>query len=215
MPKTPSSIVPLWLLQAKVSTPEAGGGQVPREALLRRLDALLECRFAALQAPAGFGKTTVLADYSRSKKAQGMVVAWVSLDEDDTPSVFGSYLAYAFEWAGLDLSLLSELRRLVVVSRDLPDRHACPGHRNARGALPAGARRGGPASSAKPSSCSSACWNTAPAICTSPSRFVAIRALTLPCRFSTGWALSWTWRSSGSRDPRSAISSAANCRGAK
>ena len=91
-----------------MSAPEPRAGQVPREALLKSLDAVLERRFAALQAPAGFGKTTVLAEFSRRKRAQGLIVAWLSLDEDDTPSVFGSYLAYAFECAGLDLSVLSD-----------------------------------------------------------------------------------------------------------
>ena len=109
MPKTLSSIFPSWLLKAKVSIPGHGASHVPREELLQRLDAVLERRFAALQAPAGFGKTTVLADFSRSKQAQGLVAAWISLDENDTPSVFGSYLAYAFERAGLDLSGLSDL----------------------------------------------------------------------------------------------------------
>ena len=103
-----SSVVPSWLLKAKVSPPEPGPGHVPREALLQRLDTLIERRFALLRAPAGFGKTTLLAEFSRRKKAQGLVVAWISLDEDDAPSVFGSYLACAFETAGLDLSVLDD-----------------------------------------------------------------------------------------------------------
>ena len=108
MPKTPSSIFPSWLFKAKVTIPGPGAGHVPRQALLQRLDAVLERRFAVLQAPAGFGKTTVLADFSRGKQAQGLVAAWISLDKNDTPNVFGTYLAYAFECAGLDLSGLSD-----------------------------------------------------------------------------------------------------------
>ena len=104
-----SSVVPAWLLKAKVSAPGLGTGCVPRDALLERLDTVLECRFAALQAPAGFGKTSLLADFTRRKKEQGLLVGWISLDEDDTPSLFGSYLAYAFECAGLDLSALNDL----------------------------------------------------------------------------------------------------------
>ena len=104
-----SSVVPSWLLKAKVSAPEPGTGYVPRDGLLERLDAVLECRFAALQAPAGFGKTTLLADLSRRKQKQGLLVGWISLDEDDTASLFGSYLAYAFECAGLDLSPLNDV----------------------------------------------------------------------------------------------------------
>lgn len=101
-------MVPPWLLKAKVSPPEPGAGYVPRHALLRRLDAVLERRFALLQGPAGFGKTTVLSDFSRRKQEQGVVVAWLSLDEDDEPSLFGNYLTYAFECAGLDLSVLND-----------------------------------------------------------------------------------------------------------
>ena len=104
-----SSVVPSWLLKAKVSAPRLGAGYVPRDALLERLDAVVECRFAALQAPAGFGKTTLLADFSRRKQERGLLVGWISVDEDDTPSLFGSYLAYAFECAGLDLSSLNDL----------------------------------------------------------------------------------------------------------
>ncbi len=64
---------------------------------MRRLDGLLERRLTVLQAPGGFGKTTVLADIARDAKERGLVVGWISLDEDDTPNVFGSYLADAFE----------------------------------------------------------------------------------------------------------------------
>ena len=134
MPKTLSSIFPSWLLQAKVSVPEPGASLVPRQELLQRLDGVLERRFAALQAPAGFGKTAVLADFSRSKQAQGLVVAWISLDDNDTPSGFGSYLAYAFECAGLDLAGLSELdawssspatNQIGMLARAI-DRHGAP-----------------------------------------------------------------------------------------
>ena len=104
-----SNVVPSWLLKAKVSAPGLGAGCVPRDALLERLDTVLERRFAMLQAPAGFGKTTLLADFSRRKAEQGLLVGWISLDEDDTPSLFGSYLAYALECAGLDLSVLNDL----------------------------------------------------------------------------------------------------------
>ena len=104
-----SSVVPSWLLKAKVSAPGPGAGYVPRDSLLERLDAVVDCRFAALQAPAGFGKTTLLADFTRRKQEQALLVGWISLDEDDTPGLFGSYLAYAFECAGLDLSVLNDL----------------------------------------------------------------------------------------------------------
>ena len=45
--------------------------------------------------------------WSGAGGSRGVIVAWVSLDDDDTPNLFGSYLAYAFEHAGLDPDLLS------------------------------------------------------------------------------------------------------------
>ena len=130
----PSSVVPSWLLKAKVTAPEPGPGHVARDALLQRLDAAIERRFVSLRAPAGFGKTTALADLSRKKRDEGLLVAWISLDEDDAPSVFSGYLAYAFECAGLDLSALNEddgwpsspaAYQIGTLARAL-DRHAAP-----------------------------------------------------------------------------------------
>ena len=103
---TPSAGGPTWLLGAKVLAPEPPAGYVRREPLLKRLDGVLEQRLTALQAPAGFGKTTVLADVARGARERGAVVGWISLDGDDTPNLFGSYLAAAFEQAGLDGALL-------------------------------------------------------------------------------------------------------------
>ena len=46
-----------------------------------------------------------LADIAGSVRERGVVVGWISLDGDDTPNLFGSYLAAAFEQAGLDVAL--------------------------------------------------------------------------------------------------------------
>ena len=88
--------------------PEPVPGYVGRDALVRPLAMVLQRRLTVLQAPAGFGKTTVLADIGHRIETQGHLVGWLSLDEDDTPSVFGSYVAYAFERAGLDLAAVAD-----------------------------------------------------------------------------------------------------------
>lgn len=102
-----SSLVPAWLLKAKVMPAKLPARYVRRAPLLQRLDGLRDRRLTVLRAPAGFGKTTVLADVARSIREGEGIVAWVSLDDDDTPDVFGSYLACAFEHGGLDLGLLN------------------------------------------------------------------------------------------------------------
>lgn len=93
---------------AKVMPPPPPAGYVRRAPLLQRIDAVLDRPLTVLQAPGGFGKTTVLADVSRRKKEEGAIVAWLSLDQDDTADVFGHYLARAFEYAGLDLAAISD-----------------------------------------------------------------------------------------------------------
>ena len=103
-----ASVVPAWLLRAKVVMPAPVSGYVFRGSLVRQLETALQRRLTVLQAPAGFGKTTVLADVGHRIEARGHLVGWLTLDEDDTPSVFGSYVAYAFERAGLDLAAVAD-----------------------------------------------------------------------------------------------------------
>ena len=48
-----------------------------------------------VQAPAGFGKTLLLAQWRREHLAQGTVVAWVSAQAEDNPQRFVQSLALA------------------------------------------------------------------------------------------------------------------------
>ena len=91
-----------WLLEAKVLAPPLPAWHVSRGSVLRYLDGLLERRLTVLRAPAGFGKTTALAEVVHDRKERGVVAGWISLDADDVPNLFGSYLAYSFERAGLE-----------------------------------------------------------------------------------------------------------------
>ncbi len=46
--------------------------------------------------PAGFGKTTLLAQWYQHRQQQGDTLAWLSIDEDDsTPLLFMRYLQAA------------------------------------------------------------------------------------------------------------------------
>ena len=94
-----------WLLTAKVTPPEPGRAYFDRPELFRQLDQEAGRRVVVLRAPGGFGKTTTLAEIVRRAKQQGTRVAWLTVDEDDTPGVFGAHLAYAFERAGVDLGV--------------------------------------------------------------------------------------------------------------
>ncbi|GHO72382.1 hypothetical protein KSD_01530 [Ktedonobacter sp. SOSP1-85] len=73
-------------LSSKLSPPRLPNVFVARERLLAALDAALATRLSLVSAPAGFGKTTLLATWASRRKSQ---VAWLSLDElDTTPTRF-------------------------------------------------------------------------------------------------------------------------------
>ena len=58
-----------------------------------------------VSAPAGFGKTTLLAEWSEALSKQKHPVAWLSLDEeDDDPQQFVAYLVAAFSQASEDIA---------------------------------------------------------------------------------------------------------------
>ncbi|MHB1413867.1 MAG: LuxR C-terminal-related transcriptional regulator [Chloroflexota bacterium] len=97
----------LPLLATKTFTPRARGRLVPRPHLMLRLDDALQGRLTLVSAPAGFGKTTLLAEWLRDRP-EG--TCWLSLDAaDNDPPRFLSYVVAALQGAapGLagDLSL--------------------------------------------------------------------------------------------------------------
>ncbi|WP_411698466.1 LuxR C-terminal-related transcriptional regulator [Conyzicola sp.] len=82
----------------KVSVPVLVGELVDRPRLYDALSTGLDspdATFMMVNAPAGYGKTSLLAQWSAAAKKEGVVVAWCDLDTDDRdPLVFwGSLLA--------------------------------------------------------------------------------------------------------------------------
>jgi LuxR family transcriptional regulator, maltose regulon positive regulatory protein len=81
------------ILRAKLYVPRYRANGVPRSRLHERLDEGARRELTLVSAPAGFGKTTLLADWSQRSE---LPVAWVSLDErDDDPVHFLLYLIAA------------------------------------------------------------------------------------------------------------------------
>src|SRR5689334_15987587 len=72
------------LLATKLHIPRARPGLVPRPRLLDRLAEALTGGLTVVCAPAGFGKTALLADWARRS---GRPVAWLSLDAGDNDPV--------------------------------------------------------------------------------------------------------------------------------
>lgn len=98
IPPRPSATSGLALLPLKLAAPPPRG-----EALLRPdLQALLaevRLRPATLViAPAGYGKTTLLAQWAAELERTGVAVAWMGLDaEDSAPSLLLAYLVRAIQ----------------------------------------------------------------------------------------------------------------------
>ena len=78
------------LLDAKLSVPQRREGGVSRDDLIASARAS-ECRVVGVTAPAGYGKSTLLAQWAAAEDRR---VGWVSLDRlDDDPVALLSLLA--------------------------------------------------------------------------------------------------------------------------
>jgi LuxR family transcriptional regulator, maltose regulon positive regulatory protein len=85
------------LLETKLYVPRRRlrPGLVPRPRLIQRLDRGVERRLTLVSAPAGFGKTTLLAEWVAGAAGEGRA-AWLSLDQgDNNLERFWSYVVTA------------------------------------------------------------------------------------------------------------------------
>lgn len=88
------------LLETKFYVPKWRRGLVPRPRLSDRLNRGAESKLTLVSAPAGFGKTTLLADWLATVAVDGRTVTWLSLDQSDNhPASFWTYLIAALQTA--------------------------------------------------------------------------------------------------------------------
>ncbi|HZA22568.1 MAG TPA: LuxR family transcriptional regulator, partial [Dehalococcoidia bacterium] len=84
------------LLATKLYVPKVRPNLVTRPHLTERLNQGPGHRLTLISAPAGFGKTTLLAEWASALRANGLTVAWVSLDgSDNDPARFWTYFIAA------------------------------------------------------------------------------------------------------------------------
>ena len=87
--------LPVEILESKLYTPTVRPGVVPRPRLLARLRAARDVPTVTVVAPAGYGKTTLLALWAA---ADDRPFAWLSLDPNDNdPIVLLTHLAVALD----------------------------------------------------------------------------------------------------------------------
>jgi LuxR family maltose regulon positive regulatory protein len=85
------------LLATKVNIPRTRPDRLARSRLFQRLDEGMDRALILVCAPAGFGKTTLLADWATSTN---WAVAWLTLDPDDNdPARFWRYVVAALDRA--------------------------------------------------------------------------------------------------------------------
>jgi LuxR family maltose regulon positive regulatory protein len=100
------------LVWSKLTAPAPRAGLVPRADLVSLLQAGLEAKLCLLDAPTGFGKTTLIAQWQAA--AGGGRAAWVALDEgDNDPIRFWVYVIEALRTVepGVGAAALGALRR--------------------------------------------------------------------------------------------------------
>jgi LuxR family maltose regulon positive regulatory protein len=93
------TVVPALLLDTKLYLPRSPRGLVPRPRLRARLDRGAASTLMLVSAPAGFGKSTLLAEWLAAGPAaptDARSAAWLSLDGgDNTPVTFWTYVIAA------------------------------------------------------------------------------------------------------------------------
>ncbi len=86
------------LLETKLFIPRLRRSLVARPRLSERLSRAAEARLTLISAPAGFGKTTLLAEWLATAAGDGRSVAWLSLDESDSrPAQYWTYVIAALQ----------------------------------------------------------------------------------------------------------------------
>jgi LuxR family maltose regulon positive regulatory protein len=88
------------LLETKLYVPRPRRGLVARSRLIERLSRGAQSKLTLISAPAGFGKTTLLAEWLAAAPAGERSVAWLSLDHGDNEAAsFWAYLIAALQTA--------------------------------------------------------------------------------------------------------------------
>ena len=91
------------MIAAKFDPPVWMGEQISRDLLLERLNGAFTHRLTLVHAPAGYGKTSLLAQWRDSLDPAAAQVAWLTLEHDDRdPKRFVNYLLLAMLQEALD-----------------------------------------------------------------------------------------------------------------
>lgn len=99
-----------WLTAAKVTPPQPLVALIDRPAARATLNPALRVRLTLVISPAGFGKTTLLAQWRHDLQGTSVIPGWLTLDEDDAdPLQLLSSLVFALTAAGAAMGELEKM----------------------------------------------------------------------------------------------------------
>lgn len=128
-------LFPSWMLRSKASASRQRVDLIARPSLTRILNRSLGARVTLLEAPAGYGKTTLLNSWRQTLREEGHQVCWLSLDrQDNDPVQLLSYIAFAVHEGGLPFEVgdggpalqISDLSEREILGRILHAIAECP-----------------------------------------------------------------------------------------
>ena len=91
------------ILTTKLHIPSPPQSLVPRKDLISRLESGFQGKLVLVSAPAGFGKTSILAEWVQERR-KACLISWIHLDVSDNELVrFLSYLVAGFQTCHQDL----------------------------------------------------------------------------------------------------------------
>src|SRR6266542_2642257 len=108
-----SGVMPRPLLETKFYVPRPRRRLIARPRLIARLNQGAESKLILISAPAGFGKTTLLAAWLAASPDGRRTAAWLSLEQSDNqPTSFWTYLIGALQTVapGVGVGALSTLQ---------------------------------------------------------------------------------------------------------
>jgi LuxR family maltose regulon positive regulatory protein len=107
-----------WLIDSKLAPPATFGPTVARGYALQRLRDALSGHATLLVAPAGYGKTELLARWHQECRDDGLRVGWISLEPEDAQiEVFLDYALAALGQAGTISASTAPATRRAAASR--------------------------------------------------------------------------------------------------
>ena len=99
------SLFPVWLLRSKVSPTKQRVDLLERRSHTLKLHQSLDATLSLIQAPAGYGKSTILSNWRDMLLDEGHRVCWLSLGkEDNDPRQLLTYIAFSLAEGELDFA---------------------------------------------------------------------------------------------------------------